>query len=158
MCIRDRARTLAAAVPDTAWERRSAGQGAHGLRVYDWAVVTLDDPAGLPASWGHWLLVRREITDDPEGEPELAFYRAAAPATTAVAELVRVAGARWAIEECFQTAKNEAGLDHCQARHYPAWYRHITLAMLAAAYLAVTRAEQAKKAALEPATTTTPTT
>ena len=82
--------------------------------------------------------------------PELAFYRCAGPARTPVAELVRVAGARWAIEETFQTAKNEAGLDHYQARAYLAWYRHTTLAMLATAYLAVTRADEAKKGGLAP--------
>ena len=60
-------------------------------------------------------------------------------------ELIRVASARWAIEECFQTAKNEAGLDHYQVRGYRAWYAHITLAMLAATYLAATRAQEAKK-------------
>jgi SRSO17 transposase len=70
---------------------------------------------------------------------ELAFYRCAAPAATPLRELIRVAGARWAVEECFQTAKNEAGLDHYQVRTWRAWYAHITLAMLATAYLAVTR-------------------
>jgi SRSO17 transposase len=53
--------------------------------------------------------------------------------------LIRVAGTRWAIEECFQTAKNETGLDHYQARRYQAWYRHITLSMAAAAFLVITR-------------------
>ena len=142
------ARSLATEVPAPAWERRSAGQGAHGPRFYDWATIELD-PAGLPAGWGHWLLIRSQITTDGT-PPELAFYRCAAPAATPVAELVRVAGARWAIEECFQTAKNEAGLDHYQVRHYQAWYRHITLAMLAAAYLAVTRHEEAKRGDQQP--------
>jgi SRSO17 transposase len=145
------ARSLATEVPGAAWERRSAGPGAHGPRYYDWATVALD-PAGLPNNWAHWLLIRRQITTD-DTPPELAFYRCAGPATTPTAELVRVAGARWAIEECFQTAKNEAGLDHYQARQYQAWYRHITLAMLAAAYLAITRATEIKKRA--PQTTTT---
>ncbi len=145
------ARSLATEVPGAAWERRSAGPGAHGPRYYDWATVALD-PAGLPDNWAHWLLIRRQITTD-DTPPELAFYRCAGPTTTPIAELVRVAGARWAIEECFQTAKNEAGLDHYQARQYQAWYRHITLAMLAAAYLAITRATEIKKGA--PQTTTT---
>jgi SRSO17 transposase len=136
------ARSLATEVPATAWERRSAGDGAHGPRLYDWATVELD-PTGLPIGWGHWLLLRRQITTTPGTAGELAFYRCAGPATTPVAELVRIAGARWAIEETFQTAKNEAGLDHYQARHYTAWYRHITLAMLATAYLAITRAHEA---------------
>ena len=69
-------------------------------------------------------------------------YRCAAPATTPLRELIRVAGTRWAIEECFQTAKNEAGLDHYQVRTWRAWYAHITLAMLAAGWLAVTRAHE----------------
>jgi SRSO17 transposase len=126
----------------TGWERRAIGPGAHGERVYDWTAVALD-ATGLPPGWGHWLLVRRQ-TQPAEGKTvrELAFYRCAAPAATPLRELVRVAGARWAIEECFQTAKNEAGLDHYQVRSYRAWYAHITLAMLAAAYLAATRAAE----------------
>lgn len=131
--------------PDTGndgWERRAIGPGAHGMRVYDWTAVALDTD-GLPAGWGHWLLVRRQ-TEPAEGKTvrELAFYRCAAPATTPLRELVRVAGARWAIEECFQTSKNEAGLDQYQVRSWRAWHAHITLAMLAAAYLAVTRATE----------------
>jgi FOG: Transposase len=154
---RHQAKTLAALVGPDGWERRSAGAGAHGERLYDWTVLALDT-AGLPAGWGHWLLVRRQITPAPGKEPELAFYRCAGPANTPVPELIRVAGARWAIEECFQTAKNEAGLDHYQVRSWRAWYAHITLAMLAAAYLAVTRAQQAKKGDPQPAATTTATT
>ncbi len=107
------AKMLAALAGADSWERRSAGPGAHGERLYDWTVLTLD-AAGLPAGWGHWLLVRRQIpskiTPPPGKEPELAFYRCAGPAATPVPELIRVAGARWAIEECFQTAKNEPAL------------------------------------------------
>lgn len=145
---RHQAKHLVALAGAPAWERRSAGPGAHGERLYDWTVLTLDTAAttdGLPAGWGHWLLVRRQIDPPPGKDPELAFYRCAGPTTTPVPELIRVAGARWAIEECFQTAKNEAGLDHYQVRGYRAWYAHITLAMLAAAYLAATRAQEAKK-------------
>ena len=99
------------------------------------------DPSGLPEGWGHWLLVRRQTQPGPgKTHRELAYYRCAAPAATPLRELIRVAGARWSIEECFQMAKNEAGLDQYQVRDYRAWYAHITLAMLAAAYLAVTRA------------------
>jgi len=137
------ARSLATEIPAAAWERRSAGAGAHGLRLYDWATVALD-PAGLPDGGAHWLLIHRQITTNGT-LGQLAFYRCAGPVTTTAAQLVRVAGARWAIEECFQTAKNEAGLDHYQIRHYTAWYRHITLAMLATAYLAVTRYQETKK-------------
>ena len=139
------------------WERRAIGPGAHGERLYDWTAVALD-PAGLPPGWGHWLLVRRQIKPGPgKTYRDLAFYRCAAPAATPLRELIRVAGARWAIEECFQTAKNEAGLDHYQVRDWRAWHAHITLAMLAAAYLAATRAAQidreAEKGDLQTTTT-----
>lgn len=146
------ARSLATEIPAAAWERRSAGAGAHGLRLYDWASVALD-PAGLPDGWGHWLLIRRQINTTGT-ILQLAFYRCAGPATTTMAQHVHIAGARWAIEECFQTAKNEAGLDHYQIRHYTAWYRHITLAMLATAYLAVTRYQETKKGQPPPTITT----
>jgi SRSO17 transposase len=122
------------------WERRAVGPGAHGLREYDWVAVALD-PTGLPDGWEHWLLVRRQTEPGPgKTHRELAFYRCAGPATTPLTELIRVAGARWAIEECFQTTKNEAGLDQYQVRDYRAWYAHITLSMIAVAYLAATRA------------------
>ena len=107
------------------------------------ALITLD-PAGLPDRWGHWLLLHRQITA-PGTETELAFYRCAGPTPTPVAELIRVAGAAGRSRRPSQTSKNDAGLDHYQVRHYHPWYRHITLAMLATAYLAVTRAEEAKK-------------
>lgn len=145
---RHQANNLVALAGSKAWERRSAGPGTHGERLYDWAVITLDSTRAtdvLPAGWGHWLLVRRQIDPVPGIGPELAFYRCAGPVNTPVPELIRVAAARWAIEECFQTAKNEAGLDQYQVRGYRAWYAHVTLAMLAAAYLAATRAHEAKK-------------
>jgi SRSO17 transposase len=66
---------------------------------------------------------------------------------TRLRELVRVAGSRWAVEESFQTAKHEVGLDQYQVRRYDAWYAHITLAMLAAAFLVATRAREAAKGA-----------
>jgi SRSO17 transposase len=138
-------------IDPTAWERRSLGYGAHGERIYDWTAIALD-PAGLPDGWGHWLLVRQQV--EPTADqiaagktvPERAYYRCAGPISTPLRELIRVAGTRWAIEECFQTAKNEAGLDHYQVRTWRAWYAHITLAMLAAGYLAVTRAHEHHKA------------
>jgi SRSO17 transposase len=132
-------RTLAAAVPAAAWERRSAGAGAHGPRIYDWALVAL--LPGPTGGWARWLLVRRSITDPTE----LAYYICAGPAHTTVTEVITVAGSRWAIEECFQAAKGEAGLDHYQVRDYTTWYRHINLAMLAHAYLSALRAREADR-------------
>ena len=90
----------------------------------------------------HHLLVRRGLTPSGKGERELAFFTCDAPAGTTLAQLVVVAGTRWAIEECFQAAKNETGLDHYQVRRYDAWYRHATLSMLALAFLQVTAAQR----------------
>ena len=84
---------------------------------------------------GYWLLVRRSVAK-PE---ELAYYVCYGPAGTTLKELVRVAGTRWAIEECFEEAKGQVGLDQYEVRRWDGWYRHITLAMLAHAYLAVVR-------------------
>jgi SRSO17 transposase len=136
-----RADVLAAQAPHNAWKRRSCGNGAKGPRLFDWAVASLpvyEDTT--PPGWSRWLLVRRSPTPNSKGELELAYYLCCAPTGTGDDELIRVAGARWAVEECFQTAKTEVGLDHYQVRRYDAWYRHITLAMLAHTYLAVTAA------------------
>src|SRR4030095_10257844 len=86
---------------------------------------------------GFWLLARRSLSDPGE----LAFYVCFAPADTPLVTLVRVAGRRWRVEEAFEQAKGEGGLDHYQVRQYLAWYRHIPLAMVALAFLAVTRAQ-----------------
>jgi SRSO17 transposase len=126
---------LSAALPETAWRRLSAGAGAKGPRLYDWARVPIR-PFSEPDRY--WLLIRRSLTDG-----ELAHYLCFCPPQTPLDDLVTVAGRRWAIEESFQTAKSETGLDHYQVRRYDAWYRHITLAMLAHAYLTTTRAAAA---------------
>jgi SRSO17 transposase len=139
-----RADVLAAHAPDQAWKRRSCGGGAKGPRVFDWAAATLPADGTEPPGWSRCLLARRSLTRNAKGELELAYYLCAAPAGTTDEELIRVAGSRWAIEECFQSAKNETGLDQYQVRRYDAWYRHVTLAMLAHAYLAVTAANSPK--------------
>jgi SRSO17 transposase len=132
--VRATAEQLAAAVPAEQWVTASAGQGAKGRRLYDWARVELTAPA--TAGCTRWLLVRRSRRDG-----ELAFYACSGPAGTSLVGLVRVAGTRWAVEEGFEQAKGEVGLDHYQVRKWPGWYRHITLALLAHAFLAVTRAQ-----------------
>jgi SRSO17 transposase len=139
-----RADNLVAQAPVQAWKRCSAGAGAKGERLYDWAVASLHPSDHTPPGWGRWLLARRQILTAEEREqdkqPEIAYYLCAGPPGTTDEDLIRVAGARWAIEECFQTAKNEVGLDQYQVRRYDAWYRHITLALLAHVYLSVTAA------------------
>ena len=122
-----RADRLAARVPGQGWQRMSCGPGSKGERLYDWAIA--------PAGDGRHLLVRRS-----PGSGELAFYLCWSPEAATLSGLVRVAGARWAIEECFQAAKNETALDHYQVRKHVAWYRHVTLSLAAQAWLAVAAA------------------
>lgn len=135
-----RADRLVADAPQNAWKRLSCGEGAKGPRLFDWAVATLPTESEAGPGWRRWLLVRRSLTRNTKGELEIAYYLCGAPIGTSDAELIRVAGARWSVEDCFQTAKTEVGLDQYQVRRYDAWYRHITLAMLAHTYLAVTAA------------------
>jgi len=128
-----RARTVAKSLPEEAWFRASAGSGSKGERLYEWACLPLPDPEG--AETGHWLLMRRSI-DDPT---EYAYYLAYGPKETPVRELIRVAGRRWTIEDCFEQAKGEVGLDEYEVRKWDGWHRHTTLSLLAHAYLAVVR-------------------
>ena len=128
-----RADRLASQVEETGWVRCSSGDGAKGPRVYDWATVELR-PLKEPGK-GYWLLSRRSLSDPGE----LAYYVCYGLAGTALKELARVAGTRWAIEECFEEAKGQVGLDQYEVRRWDGWYRHITLAMLAQAYLTVIR-------------------
>jgi SRSO17 transposase len=121
---------LAAALPARAWRRLSAGAGSKGERLYDWARLRLTRLQQPP--WDHWLLVRRSRKDPKD----LAYYVVFGPARTTLAALARVAGRRWAIEECFKTAKQEVGLADYEIRSWHGWHRHVTLAMLALALLA----------------------
>jgi SRSO17 transposase len=122
----------AAGVPAEGWQRLSAGEGAKGPRLHDWAFLPY---RGAPPGRGTGLLVRRKL-DEPD---DLAFYLTLAPEGTDLATLVRVAGTRWTIEACFEAAKGEVGLDEYEVRSWTGWHRHVTLAMLAHAYLAVIR-------------------
>lgn len=118
------------------WHRLSAGDGSKGARRYDWAFVPLVAPAA--EGFQQALLIRRPL-DAPEDPKKLAYYLTFAPVGTLFETLVAVAGRRWTIEESLEAAKGEVGLDHYEVRHVHGWYRHITLAMLALAYLAVVR-------------------
>ncbi|MFF3001862.1 IS701 family transposase [Kitasatospora sp. NPDC057940] len=127
------------ALPRQAWKRLSGGRGARGERIYDWARVAIRPR--WTNGFGHWVLARRSL-----GDPgKLAYYICYGPVATRLKDLVKVAAARWAVEECFQSTKGDCGLDHYQVRLYRAWYRHITLAMAALAYLTAVRAREAEK-------------
>ncbi|MFH8472413.1 IS701 family transposase [Streptomyces sp. NPDC018000] len=134
-----RADTVAERLPATAWQRHSAGPGAKGPRHYDWAWIHIgtDDQ--------RHLLIRRNRTTG-----ELAFYLCWSPIAVTLAELVRVAGVRWSVEECFQAAKGQVGLDHYQVRNWTSWHRHITLAMLALAFLTALTTDAASKRSTGP--------
>jgi SRSO17 transposase len=131
-------KTMISAVRAGAWRRMSCGDGAHGPRTYDWTWTP------IRTQFAHdrrgWVLARRSL-----GTGEIAYYRCFGRRGTRLRDLVRVAGSRWAVEESFQTAKNEVGLDQYQVRRYDAWYAHITLAMAAAAFLVITRAAEADR-------------
>jgi SRSO17 transposase len=122
-----------------AWQKRSAGAGAKGERLYEWALLPLRE---VDKERQRWLLVRRSLRD----RQELAYYVVSAPKTTSLAEMVKGAGTRWAIEESFESAKGEVGLDQYEVRSWEGWYRHITLALMAHAYLTVLRARAAQPA------------
>ncbi|WP_460113668.1 IS701 family transposase [Streptomyces platensis] len=139
---------LIATRPQQAWKPLSAGAGAHGQRIYHWARAALRPQQD--SGFGHWVLARRNISNPTD----IAYYICFGPVSSRLKDLVKVAGARWAVEECFQTAKGECGLDHYQVRHYRAWYRHITLAMAALAYLTAVRATEAAKGAADATNTT----
>lgn len=127
---------VAQGLPRRSWNRLSAGKGAKGERDYDWAFVRITPPADEQTGH-HWLMVRRRIRDG-----ELAFYRCWSATSVSLAKLVRVAGARWCVEECFRAGKDEVGLDQHQVRKWTSWYRYTTLAMFAHAILAVIAAHE----------------
>lgn len=127
------ARDVIAQLPEQSWERQSCGAGSKGERVYEWAHIVL---RRVDKGWQRWLLARRSISDPKE----IAYYVVSGPKQTTIEEMAQAAGTRWAIEESFETAKGEVGLDHYEVRSLAGWYRHITLAMLAHAYLTVMRA------------------
>jgi SRSO17 transposase len=131
---------LIAALPAEGWRTVSAGEGSQGPRLYDWVRVQLPyesepDKVSRTGDKAHWLLARRSLSD----ESEIAYFRAYGPKDTPLSALVQVVGRRWTIEEGFERAKGMVGLDHYEVRKWSAWYRHVTLALLAHAYLEVTR-------------------
>lgn len=117
------------------WARISAGSGSKGPRTYEWRRLELSDP--MQQNWKRWLLVRRSISDPSE----MTAYIVYAPVHTTLADQVRVAGMRWTVEESIQTAKGQVGLDHYEVRSWTGWYRHMSLAMWAQAFLSVIREE-----------------
>ena len=126
---------LAALLPPDAWVVLSAGEGSKGPRLYEWAWLQLPEQAEGTSQRTRWVLIRRSLSDPSKR----AYYRAAGPAQTTLPELVAVAGSRWKVEEGYEQAKGEAGLDQYEVRTWRAWYRYVTLSLVAYAALAVLR-------------------
>ena len=134
------AKDIAEALPAEFWKRLSAGHGTKGERLYDWAYCPLADldaaqfDAPVPGLWTRGMLIRRSLTDG-----ELAYFTTWCPRGTPIETLVRVEGARWRVEEGFETTKNELGLDHNESRSWHGWHRHVSLVMLVYAIMAAVR-------------------
>jgi SRSO17 transposase len=132
-----------AALPQEAWERLTVSEGEKGPRTYDWAAVPIvESRNGLPGPDG-WLLARRSIPDPSD----LAYYLSNAPRETPLATLAEIASARWSIEATIEEGKGETGLDEYEVRHWHSWHRHITLSMMAHAWLASIRQAEGEKPA-----------
>jgi hypothetical protein len=112
---------------DQDWQRLSMSEGTKGPRLFDWACVPMLHQ--WEEDGRHWLLMRRSLTDPREK----AYYFVFGPPGTTLQEMVKAIGARWHIEEVFETAK-DLGLDHYEVRSFVGWYRHITLVMLTHAF------------------------
>jgi len=138
--VRGSAAKIAEALPKSAWQRLSSGEGTKGPRLHDWAYIELADldageyNSALNGEWTRGLLIRRNVADG-----ELAFFSTWCPKGTPLKKLVAVEGHRWAIEDSFEAAKNELGLDHNETRSWHGWHRHVSLVMLAFAMMAIIR-------------------
>jgi SRSO17 transposase len=132
-------RSLLPEVPAAAWHRLSCGDGSKGPRAYDWAVCPVNCPD--PRRYARWLLIRRSVADPGD----VAYFLCGGPPGTSLDALVRVAGTRWAVEECFELAKGECGLDEYEVRSWVGWHRHVTLSLFALAVVAVIRSRAARK-------------
>jgi SRSO17 transposase len=121
---------MADALARDAWATHAAGEGAKGLRLYEWARIAL--PSTADPGFEHWLLIRRSRREPDQR----AYYFAFAPVGVSLGDLAGAAGLRWTIEECFERAKDDLGLDHCEARSWHGWHRHMSLCLAAAAFLA----------------------
>ncbi len=140
LAVAGTAKDIAEALPENAWRRLSAGEGTKDARLHDWVYLELADldaddfDAAFAGIWTRGLLIPRNIADG-----DLTFFSTWCPVGTSIEKLVTVEGHRWAIEDSFETAKNEFGLDHNETRSWHGWHRHVPLVMLAVAMVAVIR-------------------
>jgi SRSO17 transposase len=134
---RVRVGALLAGIPSAAWHRLSCGDGARGPRVYDRALSRTNSPE--PDEYARWALIRRGVSDSTE----VAYFACGGPPAATLSELVRVAGARWAVGDLFELAKGDCGLDEYEVRSWAGWHRHVTPSPFALAVVAVIRSRAA---------------
>lgn len=136
---RDRVDAIADRLPARSWHKASAGAGSKGPRLYEWAAESFGEVDRR--GWRLWLLVRRHR----RRKDERAYYLCRGPADTSRGELIRAAGSRWGVEECFERGKGDCGLDDYEVRSWTGWHRHVTLSMFALAVLTVIRARAGRE-------------
>jgi SRSO17 transposase len=132
---------VVASLPSPAWKRLAVMEGEKGPIAYHWARTRVVESRDQLPGPDVWLLARRSLSDPKQ----LAYYLAYAPARISLEALVRVASSRYTVEQCIEEAKGETGLDEYEVRFRHSWYRHITLAMMAHAWLASIRLQEPGK-------------
>jgi len=135
-----------ASLPKSAWKRLAVVEGEKGMITYSWARVRVVESRDQLPGPDVWLLARRS----PSAPDKLSYYLAYAPSKTSLQTLVRVASTRYTVEQCIEEAKGETGLDEYEVRFWHSWYRHITLSMMAHAWLASIRRQEQEKKGREP--------
>lgn len=123
--VRDVLKTM----DESGWKKISAGKGTKGDRYYQWCRIKINSVSSN--GWSRWLMIRRNL----KNSDDVAFYIAFSPDEKTLENMAKAAGSRWTIEECFEMAKGEVGLDHYEVRSWTGWYRHITLSLFALSYL-----------------------
>jgi SRSO17 transposase len=137
---------VVASLPARAWKRIAVVEGEKGPIEYDWVRKPVVESRDQLPSPDVWLLARRSISDPKQ----IAYYLAYAPVRTSLETLIRIASTRYTVEQCIEEAKGETGLDDYEVRFWHSWYRHITLSMMAHAWLASIRLQEQEKKAPEP--------
>ncbi len=131
---------------ESQWHRLTVSEGEKGPIIYDWAYArVVESREGLPGP-DAWLLARRSLSDPTE----IAYYLSNAPLDTPLLKLAQIASTRYVVEQLIEEGKGETGLDEYEVRHWPSWYRHITLSMMALAWLASLRCKEAEKETSDP--------
>jgi hypothetical protein len=134
----------------TLWQQRSFGHGSKDERRYDVAVQRVTVKGQQPAAgFEHLLLIRCALTAKvtktyPDGYHEIAYLLVHAPTDTGLHRILHACGSRWAVEDDNEVGKDQLGLGDYQVRKWVSWYRHVTISMLAHAFLAVTHADLGK--------------